>query len=72
MNRFAFATVSSLAVVAGSSAVAEPQAEVLHWWTSGGEAKAVGVLQEDQSLLLLLLLRHRLDRGLRQLNDRLW
>ncbi len=47
MKRFAFATVSSLAVVAGSSAVAEPQAEVLHWWTSGGEAKAVGVLQEE-------------------------
>ncbi|WP_170382100.1 ABC transporter substrate-binding protein [Ruegeria atlantica] len=47
MKRFAFATVSTLAVVAGSSAVAEPQAEVLHWWTSGGEAKSVAVLQEE-------------------------
>jgi glucose/mannose transport system substrate-binding protein len=26
---------------------AEPQVEVLHWWTSGGEARAVGVLQEE-------------------------
>ncbi|KIC38666.1 sugar ABC transporter substrate-binding protein [Ruegeria sp. ANG-R] len=47
MKRFAFATVSTLAVAAGSSAVAEPQAEVLHWWTSGGEAKSVAVLQEE-------------------------
>ncbi|MGI3166077.1 ABC transporter substrate-binding protein [Pseudooceanicola sp. 200-1SW] len=28
-------------------ALAEPQAEVLHWWTSGGEAKSVAVLQEE-------------------------
>ncbi|WP_170411600.1 ABC transporter substrate-binding protein [Ruegeria atlantica] len=47
MKRFAFATVSTLAVVAGSSVLAEPQAEVLHWWTSGGEAKSVAVLQEE-------------------------
>ncbi|MDP2085814.1 MAG: ABC transporter substrate-binding protein [Gemmobacter sp.] len=26
---------------------AEPQAEVLHWWTSGGEAKSVAVLQQE-------------------------
>ena len=26
---------------------AEPQAEVLHWWTSGGEAKSVAVLQKE-------------------------
>ncbi len=47
MKRFAFATVSTLAVTVASSAVAEPQAEVLHWWTSGGEAKSVAVLQEE-------------------------
>ena len=29
------------------AAKAEPQAEVLHWWTSGGEAKSVAVLQEE-------------------------
>ncbi len=47
MKRFAFATVSTLAVTVATSAVAEPQAEVLHWWTSGGEAKSVAVLQEE-------------------------
>ncbi|MFN3294332.1 MAG: ABC transporter substrate-binding protein [Gemmobacter sp.] len=26
---------------------AEPQAEVMHWWTSGGEAKSVAVLQQE-------------------------
>ncbi|WP_170329680.1 ABC transporter substrate-binding protein [Ruegeria arenilitoris] len=47
MKRFVFATASTLAVVAGTSVLAEPQAEVLHWWTSGGEAKSVAVLQEE-------------------------
>ncbi|WP_170600305.1 ABC transporter substrate-binding protein [Ruegeria arenilitoris] len=47
MKRFALATASSLAVLAGTSVMAEPQAEVLHWWTSGGEAKSVAVLQEE-------------------------
>jgi glucose/mannose transport system substrate-binding protein len=31
----------------GNSAVADPEAEVLHWWTSGGEAKSVAVLQQE-------------------------
>ena len=40
--------VSVAFVVAGTSlAHAEPQAEVLHWWTSGGEAKSVAVLQKE-------------------------
>ncbi len=47
MKRFTLSAVSTLAVVAGTSVVAEPQAEVLHWWTSGGEAKSVAVLQEE-------------------------
>ncbi|WP_170582441.1 ABC transporter substrate-binding protein [Ruegeria arenilitoris] len=47
MKRFALATASSLSVLAGTSVMAEPQAEVLHWWTSGGEAKSVAVLQEE-------------------------
>ncbi|MGB0497077.1 MAG: ABC transporter substrate-binding protein [Rubricella sp.] len=29
------------------AAIAEPQAEVLHWWTSGGEARSVAVLMEE-------------------------
>ncbi|WP_171240329.1 ABC transporter substrate-binding protein [Ruegeria sp. HKCCA5491] len=47
MKRFAFATVSTMAVLTGSSVLAGPEAEVLHWWTSGGEAKSVAVLQEE-------------------------
>lgn len=43
----AFVTASTLAFTAGAAAWAEPQAEVLHWWTAGGEAKAVAVLQEE-------------------------
>ena len=33
-------------MVCGTAQAAE-QVEVLHWWTSGGEAKAVGVLKAD-------------------------
>lgn len=38
--------VSMIAVTAAAPALAEPKAEVLHYWTSGGEAKAVQALQE--------------------------
>jgi glucose/mannose transport system substrate-binding protein len=38
--------VSMLAVTVAAPAMAEPKAEVLHYWTSGGEAKAVQALQE--------------------------
>ena len=37
----------ALTISATSLAKAEPQAEVLHWWTSGGEAKSVAVLQKE-------------------------
>lgn len=37
-------SVFSLNAVAAN---AGPQAEVLHWWTSGGEAKSVAVLQQQ-------------------------
>ena len=44
-------SLTALAVVAGVSlataAKAEPQVEVLHWWTSGGEARAIQVLVDD-------------------------
>lgn len=33
--------------MASGAAVAGPEAEVLHWWTSGGEAKSVAVLMEE-------------------------
>lgn len=33
-----------LLCLAGAAAAAEPTAEVLHWWTAGGEAKALEVI----------------------------
>jgi len=44
-----FATISAIPMILATSAVAEPEVEVLHWWTSGGEAKSVAVLQEEFS-----------------------
>ncbi|WP_420548071.1 ABC transporter substrate-binding protein [Curvivirga sp.] len=35
------------AISVSAVAQAEPEAEVLHWWTSGGEAKALKALKED-------------------------
>src|SRR6202046_581032 len=32
-----------------SAAQAAESVEVLHWWTSGGESKAVGVLKDDMT-----------------------
>ncbi|MCB1419343.1 MAG: carbohydrate ABC transporter substrate-binding protein [Notoacmeibacter sp.] len=44
-------TLAAAAILASSTliqpAFAEPQAEVLHWWTSGGEAKSVAVLKDE-------------------------
>jgi len=41
--------VCAVALLSAGAAVAEPKAEVLHWWTSGGEAKSVAVLQKEFS-----------------------
>lgn len=38
---------ASTAVMFAAPALAEPAAEVLHWWTSGSEAKSIAVLQEE-------------------------
>ncbi|WP_439332099.1 ABC transporter substrate-binding protein [Paracoccus salsus] len=38
---------ASTAVMLAGPAMAQPTAEVLHWWTSGGEAKSVAVLQDQ-------------------------
>lgn len=38
---------ASTALLLAAPAVAEPTAEVLHWWTSGSEAKSIAVLQEQ-------------------------
>ncbi|MDA7428980.1 ABC transporter substrate-binding protein [Primorskyibacter aestuariivivens] len=47
MKTSVYAAVSAVALTVAAPALAEPQAEVLHWWTSGGEAKSVAVLQEE-------------------------
>ena len=46
-SKFIIAAVAALTVGSAGIAKAEPQAEVLHWWTSGGEAKSVAVLQKE-------------------------
>ncbi|MDC3311622.1 ABC transporter substrate-binding protein [Alphaproteobacteria bacterium] len=43
------AASAALSISFSAIAKAEPQAEVLHWWTSGGEAKSVAVLQNEFS-----------------------
>ncbi len=49
MKSYIVSTASALAVVASTAAYADghASAEVLHYWTSGGEAKSVAVLQEE-------------------------
>ena len=40
------ATAATLVATLAGAVKAEPTVEVLHWWTSGGEARAVGELKE--------------------------
>jgi len=51
MNFKLISAVSAVAIAASTAAFADghakPEAEVLHYWTSGGEAKSVAVLQEE-------------------------
>ncbi|MDE0030963.1 MAG: ABC transporter substrate-binding protein [Deltaproteobacteria bacterium] len=47
MKRTVFAAVAAMTLASAPLALAEPQVEVLHWWTSGGEAKSVAVLQKE-------------------------
>ncbi len=46
MRKFLTTTALSLAMLAGAAQAAE-NVEVLHWWTSGGEAAALDVLKKD-------------------------
>ena len=46
-SKFFLAATAALTLASTGIAKAEPQAEVLHWWTSGGEAKSVAVLQQE-------------------------
>lgn len=47
MKKTVFTAASAIALTCAVPLMAEPQAEVLHWWTSGGEAKSVAVLQNE-------------------------
>lgn len=47
MKTYVTGAVSALSMIVATSAFAEPTAEVLHYWTSGGEAKSVAVLQKE-------------------------
>ncbi|MFW8595211.1 ABC transporter substrate-binding protein [Cribrihabitans neustonicus] len=47
MKTIVSGAISSLALIAATAAYAGPEAEVLHYWTSGGEAKSVAVLQKE-------------------------
>lgn len=47
MKTSVFTAVSAIAMSCALPVLAEPQAEVLHYWTSGGEAKSVAVLQKE-------------------------
>lgn len=47
MKTYVTGAVSALSMIVSTSAFAEPTAEVLHYWTSGGEAKSVAVLQKE-------------------------
>ena len=43
----ALAASAAVSIISATAGFAGPEAEVLHWWTSGGEAKSVAVLQEE-------------------------
>ncbi len=43
----ALAASAAVSIISATAGFAGPEAEVLHWCTSGGEAKSVAVLQEE-------------------------
>ncbi|MCY0385926.1 ABC transporter substrate-binding protein [Robbsia sp. Bb-Pol-6] len=46
--RASIVALTTVGLLSGASAAQAAQSlEVLHWWTSGGESKAVGVLKQD-------------------------
>lgn len=47
MRNFRTITTSALALAAFTASASAEDVEVLHWWTSGGEAAALNVLKED-------------------------
>ncbi|MGO7381053.1 sugar ABC transporter substrate-binding protein, partial [Rhizobium ruizarguesonis] len=53
MNRFLTTTATIALALAGASVSARAadvkEVQMLHWWTSGGEAAALNVLKQDLS-----------------------
>ncbi len=47
LTKIATGVASAVAALSGSAAIAQDNVEVLHWWTSGGEAAALNVLKKD-------------------------
>jgi len=47
MRKFTTMMTAAAALVAAGTTVKAEDVEVLHWWTSGGEAAALNVLKED-------------------------
>jgi glucose/mannose transport system substrate-binding protein len=47
INKFLKTTVAAAAVSAFAGMASADDVEVLHWWTAGGEAAALGVLKDD-------------------------
>ena len=47
MKKSTMAVSLAALILATPAAFANPTAEVLHWWTSGGEARSVAVLQQE-------------------------
>jgi glucose/mannose transport system substrate-binding protein len=47
MRKSVLAVSVTALTLAAPAAIANPAAEVLHWWTSGGEARSVAVLQQE-------------------------
>jgi glucose/mannose transport system substrate-binding protein len=47
--RAIMAALAATGLMGAVSAQAAESVEVLHWWTSGGESKAVGVLKDDMT-----------------------
>ena len=49
MRNFSKVMMAGVAAIAMASTAAAQDVEVLHWWTSGGEAAALNVLKDDLS-----------------------
>jgi len=47
INKFLKTTVAAAAISAFAGMASADDVEVLHWWTAGGEAAALGVLKDD-------------------------